>query len=793
MTRGSRQGKQHLPTQPRATRQLAHEVQTTVRVPQTVFGKPLRRMEDRSFVTGSGPFLTDMEAPEMLHGFFVRSVYAHARIKDVDLTEAQEHPGVRLIVTAATMAGHVQEMPTSEASDEIQVTHRHPLPLDEVNFVGEPIALVVADDAASAQEASELVRVDYEPLPAVVDLEKALEPDSPKVHSYLKSNRAYRSETSSGNVRKAFREADKVVRARFEFPRLNAVPLEPRYILASYDTSGELLTAWVSTQSPHEIRNDLASILGMSEAKVRVIVPAMGGGFGQKEFYPEYAAVSFASVKLGRPVRWFETRTENLLAATQGRGQVQYVEAAVRRDGRVLGLKVRAICDGGAYGGWAISMPETTVTMSTGVYDIKAFQGEAITSFTNKTPIGAYRGASRPEASYLIERTMDIIARTMKLDPVKIRLKNFVPKNRFPYKTAGGMTYDSGDYEANLAKALQVSSYEQLRKFQREATSRGRLIGIGLITYVEVCGFGPGYPQTASVTVTENGRVIVNSGTSPHGQGHWTPFAQIVAEELGLEVEDVYVRYGDSSALPWASVTAGSRSAVVGGTAVLLATQKIKKKMGAVALKMMGLKGGKLVFRGGKIAVEGSPKATLSFRDVARASYSPRRLPKGMEPTLYEYSAYAPSNFVFPFGTHVAMVEVDRETGGVKILKYVAVDDVGKVINPMIVEGQIHGGVLQGISQALLEGIVYGEDGQLLTATLADYLIPSSVDAPSIESYRTETPSPINPMGLKGAGEAGTIAATPVIVNAVQDAISGFDKTIEKLPLTPSYIWSLMG
>lgn len=765
------------------------ETQTSLKLTQKAVGQPLRRMEDPRFITGSARFTTDAGAPNMLHAYFVRSVYAHAKIIAIDTTEATKHPSVKLVLTGETMSGEVDELASQVTEGE--PPHRYPLAVGETNFQGEPVALVVADDAASALEAAELVQVDYEPLPVVVDPEMALVDGSPKVHDHLKNNLAFLKETSSGDIEQAFSEADHVVQAKFEFPRLNAVPLEPRDILASFDPALRHLTAWAPTQSPHEFKDQLASVLRLPEENVRVIVYDMGGGFGQKEFYGEYAAVCFASMKLGKPVKWVESRAENFLAATQGRGQIQYVEAAVKRDGRVLGLKVKVICDGGAFGGWSLSMPETTVAMSPGVYDIKAFSGEAMTSFTNKAPIGAYRGASRPEATYLIERTMDLIAQTLKLDPVKIRLKNFVPSNKFPYKSAGGLTYDSGDYERNLKKALELSKYEQLRDYQRSARAKGRLVGVGVITYVEVCGFGRGYPQSAAVTVTSEGKVIITSGTNPHGQGHWTPFAQIVSDELGVNVTDVQIQYGDTDSLPTSSVTAGSRSAVVGGTAILLATRAVKDKMTAVALKMLGSRDSKLVFRGGRIVGEKSG-ASLSFEEVAKAAHPKGPIPEGMEQPLHEYVSYEPTGEVFPFGTHVVMVEVDKETGLVSILKYVAVDDGGKVINPLIVEGQIHGGVMQGIAQALLEGVVYGEDGQLLTATLADYLVPSAVGSPHIESFRTETPSPLNPLGLKGVGEAGTIGATPAVVNAVQDAISPMGAIIDKLPLSPNYLWSLM-
>jgi aerobic carbon-monoxide dehydrogenase large subunit len=775
-----------------SARSLSSTVQTTAKKEQTLVGQPLTRMEDPRFITGTGRFMDDISLPNMLRAFFVRSTTAHARIKRIDASDALKHKGVRLVLTDRDTAEDVGDMPTMEWGEDAKATKRRPLAGDEANFVGEPVALVIADDVASAEEGAELVRVDYEDLPAVVDPEKALEKKSPKVHSYLADNLAYRDEKSSGNIARAFSQADHVIKARFEFPRLNAAPMEPRDIIASYDQASGFLTAWVASQSPHDMKDDLASVLKLQETRVRVIVPDMGGGFGQKGFYAEYAAVCFASMKLGRPIKWVESRMENLLAASQGRGQVQYVEAAVRKDGKILGLKVKVICDGGAYSDWAVSMPETTVAMSPGVYDIGAFHGEALTAFTNKTPIGPYRGASRPEAAYLIERTVDIIARELKLDPVKIRLRNYVPKGRFPYASPGGLTYDSGDYEMNMKAALKLSKYEELLRFQKEARSRGKLVGIGIITYVEVCGFGSGYPQTASVTVTPEGGIIVNSGTNPHGQGHWTPFAQIVADELGLDTADVVVRFGDTNALPWSSITAGSRSAVVGGSAVLLASRKVKAKMSRIASKMLNSGNQEIIFRNGKVYAEGNPSKKLSFKQVATAAYQPRKLPAGMEATLYEYCAFAPSGNAFPFGTHVAMVEVDKDTGVVKILKYVAVDDVGKVLNPLIVEGQIDGGVLQGISQALMEQVVYDERGQLLTATFADYLIPSTDTAPTIESYRTETPSPANPLGVKGVGEAGTIAATPTIVNAVEDALKPFGARVEKLPLTPSYVWELM-
>ncbi|MDV3293185.1 MAG: xanthine dehydrogenase family protein molybdopterin-binding subunit [Nitrososphaerales archaeon] len=767
--------------------------QATLKREQSIIGQALKRVEDPRFITGAGKYSDDIVLPNMLHGFFVRSLHAHARIRSVDPSKAQEHPAVRLVMTGKDTLNQIEEMPTLGWGEESKATHRNVLAVQEANFAGEAVALVVADDLVSAEDAAEVVEVDYEPLPVVVDHVRAADPASPRVHDYLKDNIGYRTTISSGNLKKAFKDADHIIKFEHEFPRLSAVPLEPRALIASFEEASGILTVWISTQDPFGAREDLANLLRLPENKVRVISADTGGGFGQKgSISPEHVAVAFASMKLGKPVKWIDGRRDNLMASTHSRGQKQLVEAAVRKDGKILGLKVKVICDGGAYSDWAFSMPELTLGMAPGVYDIGAFEAEAITTFTNKPPIGPYRGAGRPEAAFLIERTVDVISRRLKLDPVKVRLKNFIPKNKFPYKSAGEHTYDSGNYEANLLKALEVSKYDQLRSQQREAKSKGRLLGIGLATYVEVCGFGPGSPQTASLAVTKQGKLTLTIGTNPHGQGHSTPFAQIVAEELGVDVDDVLVQYGDTAALPWGTITAGSRSAVVGGSAVLLVARKIREKMSRIAAKALGLKSDRMTFKDGNITAVTSPSKSISFAEVAAKAYSPKHLPPGMEPTLYEYCAFAPLGNAYPFGTHVALVEVDRETGMVKVLKYVAVDDCGKVLNPLIVEGQVHGGVIQGISQALLERVVYDDNGQLLTATLADYLIPSIDATPFVECYRTETPSPNNPLGVKGIGEAGTIAATPTIVNAVEDALSSFGAEIDRIPLTPDYVRSLI-
>src|SRR2546428_2862094 len=577
-------------------------MQAVVKEENPVLGQPLKRVEDPKFITGTGLFADDIPLPDVLHSVFVRSLYAHARIKRVDVTEALKQPDVKLVLTGQECITRDTKMQRVGEWGDTTPPDSPVFPVKKVKFAGEAVAPAVADDVYSAEDAAELVQVEYEALPAVVDMERAASPDSPKVHEYLDDNIGYRSTKSSGDVVKAFREADHIIKLQQEFPRLSAVPMEPRNVIASYEEASGFLTVWLSTQAPHQAREDIAGILRLPETKVRVIAPDMGGGFGQKgEVFPEYAAVCFAAMKLGRPVKWVETRGENLTASSHGRGQKQFIEAAVRKDGRILGLKAKIICNGGAYSDWAFSMPDITIGMAPGVYDIPAFKAEAVTVFTNEPPIGAYRGAGRPEATYLIERTVDVIARRLKLDPVKVRLKNYVPKSRFPHQSAGGNTYDSGDYEGNLRRALELSRYDELRDFQREARATGRLVGIGVVTYVEVCGFGPDLLHTASLAVGRHGRVTVTVGTNPHGQGHSTPFAQIVAQELGVDLSDIVVLYGDTAAIPWGTITAGSRSAVVGGRAVLLASRKVTEKMSKIAAKMMGLRSDRMSFRDGKI------------------------------------------------------------------------------------------------------------------------------------------------------------------------------------------------
>ncbi len=767
-------------------------IQETISKTKDILGYPMKRVEDPRLVTGEGNYLDDVKLPEMLYGAFVRSSYAHTKIKGID-TSALGRDSVALVLSGRDLK-NVKNMPTTGNDGEKKDSPRPVLAFDEANYLGEAIALVVAQNQYAAEDAAELVQVNCEPLEVVEDFEKALEPISPRTHDYLPDNIAYHSKYEMGEVDKVFDQADQTISLRITNQRIAPLPMEPRGVVASYDVGYNSLTVWLSTQDPHGVRSLIADTLGLPENKVRVIAPDVGGGFGAKaSLYPEEIAVASASMVLRRPVKWIETRSENLLSMTHGRGQNQYIEAAVSRDGRVNGLKIRIVSDCGAYNtstGWM--NPLSTMQLAPGQYDLLAFRSEVLHVFTNKVPQDSYRGAGRPEANYLIERTMDTIARRLKLDPVRLRASNYVRGDKFPFRTMTGQSYDSGDYERNLTEALRVSEYEKLRMMQRRARQEGKLFGIGVASWVDITGTGAQAPQTATVSITAAGQAIVAIGGEPQGQGHATSVVQIVAQVLGIDPAVIDVKYGDTNSLIYGFVTGGSSGSSGTGSAVFMSSIKIKRKMSQIAADMLQADEGELEFRDGKIFVEKDPKKWVSFSDVARTAYRPDKLPKGMEPTLFEYTAFAPPDFVYPFGAHVAAVEVDCETGVVKLLKYFAVDDCGSLINPLIVEGQVHGGVMQGIGQALLEQIVYSDSGQLLTATLADYLVPVAETLSHIEVGRTITPSGRNPLGVKGIGEGPTIVATTVVVNAVEDALSPLGVVVNRMPLAPDYILDLI-
>ncbi|HJY88257.1 MAG TPA: glyceraldehyde dehydrogenase subunit alpha [Candidatus Acidoferrales bacterium] len=763
-------------------------------------GKALKRKEDPRLIKGLAHYVDDIRLPEMHYLGIVRSPHAHARIRSVDVSKAKSAPGVVAVLTGADLRGAIGLVPCAAQIPEMKIALRPVLADDRVRFVGEPVAAVVAGDRYAARDAMDLVGVDYEPLTPVVNPEKALAKGAPVLHEQYNDNVAYRWKLEGGDLKKAFKQADKVIRQRIINQRLIPVAMEPRGVVADYKPGEKLLTLWSATQIPHLLKTQVAVMLGMDESFVRVIAPEVGGGFGSKlNVYPEEALVGYMAIQLGRPVKWIETRRENFLTTIHGRDQIDDIEVAVKRDGRVLGLRAKVIADLGAYYQLLTPLiPTLTGLMMTGSYKIPAAQMEITGVFTNKMATDAYRGAGRPEATYLIERVMDLVSAEVKKDPAEIRRKNFPQAKEFPYATPTGLIYDSANYQKTLDLALKKANYTALRKEQSKLRKQGRSMGIGLSTYVEICAMGPssampaGGWESATVRVEPTGKVSVLTGSSPHGQGQETSFAQMGAEVLGLEPDDVQVVHGDTAAVPYGIGTFGSRATAVGGTAVYKSLVKLREKLAQIAGHLLGEDPQKLIFRDKKIFSKSAAKKSLPFGEAVSAAYVAKTLPPGMEPGLDATTFYEPANFTFPFGAHVCVVEVDADTGDVRLLKYVAVDDCGNVINPLLVDGQVHGGIVQSVGQALLEEAVYDDQGQLVTGELMDYAIPRAADVPWMETARTVTPSPVNPLGLKGVGETGTIGATPALANAVVDALASFGVRHVDLPLKRERIWKLM-
>ncbi|MBI4466365.1 MAG: xanthine dehydrogenase family protein molybdopterin-binding subunit [Acidobacteria bacterium] len=763
-------------------------------------GRPMKRKEDPRLIQGLGHYVDDLSLPGQLYAAILRSPHAHARLRKIDRSAAERAAGVVAVITGEDIRGVLGTIPVAAALPELKVPPHYPLAIDNICYVGEPVAVVVADDRYRARDAVDLIEVDYEPLPAVTDPEKALEKSSPRVHEQFKDNQACLWKIEAGFPDRAFKKADRIVRQRFLNQRLIPVAMEPRGVLASYDPGPELLTVWSSTQIPHLLRTQIAAMLNVPEMRVRVIAPEVGGGFGSKlNVYGEEALVAHLAMKLGRPVKWMETRRENFLATIHGRDQIDDVEVAVKQDGRILALKCRLTADLGAYHQLLTpAIPTLTGLLMLGCYKIPAVKIEYVGVFTNKMATDAYRGAGRPEATYLIERMVDLVALELGKDPAEIRRQNFPKPKDFPYSTPTGVIYDSGNYEATLKKALELAGYKKLREEQKKLWKQGRYLGIGLSTYVEICAMGPssampaGGWESGTVRIEPTGKVTVLTGASPHGQGQETSFAQVVADELGISPDSVIVIHGDTQAVPYGIGTFGSRATAVGGTAMFLAVQKLKDKLKRLAGHLLGVDPKRIEMGEGKLVVKGKPKKSKSFLEVVQAAYVAKTLPPNFEPGLEATTFFEPSNFTFPFGAHVCVVEVDAETGDVHILRYVAVDDCGNVINPLLVDGQVHGGIVQALGQALFEEAVYDENGQLLTGELMDYAIPRAWDVPRIETARTVTPSPVNPMGVKGVGEAGTIAATPAIVNAVVDALRPLGVRDIQMPLKRERLWALL-
>ena len=791
-------------------------------------GQRVKRTEDPRLIKGLAHYVDDIKLPDTLYVSFVRSVYAHARIKSIDVAEALRAPGVVAVYTGKDVADKIGPVPCASALPDLKVPDYRVLAQDKVYFVGHPIAAVVATERYAARDAVDLVAVDYDDLPAVIDVEEAARGGT-VIHEKFADNIAYKLTSGEGDIEAALASADHVVKQRVIHQRLAPVAMEPRGVLARYFPGDEELTIWSSTQIPHLLRTQLALMIGIAENKLRVITPEVGGGFGSKlNVYAEEALLGWIAIQLARPVKWIESRRENMQATIHGRGQVGYIEIGCKNDGTVTGLRYNVFADLGAYHQLLTpAIPTLTGLMLSGAYRIPAIQINVTACFTNKMATDAYRGAGRPEATYVVERAMDLVAAELGMDAAEVRRKNFPAPNEFPFHTAAGLDYDSGNYQAALEKAEGIIGYAELRQEQRKAREEGRIVGVGISTYVEICAMGPsqampaGGWESATVRIEPTGKVTVMTGVSPHGQGQETSFAQIAADELGVALNDVTVIHGDTSIVQYGIGTFGSRGTAVGGTAVLIAIQKLKEKANKIAAHILKAEASKLAFGEGRYSIAAAQaaaageasepvvtmgeapagalpepqtegKASLTIQDIALAAHIAKDLPPDTEPGLSATYFFEPKNFTFPFGTHIVSVEIDRETGDVRFLRYVAVDDCGKVINPMLVDGQIHGGIVQSIGQALFEEVVYDEQGQLVTGTLMDYAVPRASQIPWMELERTETPSPVNPLGVKGVGEAGTIGATPAIVGAIVDALAPFGVKHLDMPIKPEAIWRII-
>ena len=774
----------------------------------TVVGTRYARREDAPILTGESRYIDDLQVPGALHIEVVRSPHAHARVTSVDTSAALALPGVVAVFTGADLAGEwAGPMPCAWPVVEDMKSPAHfPLTPDKARYVGDGVAVVVAESRIAAKDAAEAVVVDYEVLPAVVDLEDSLS-DRVVINEDLGTNLAYVWELKpdEAKVEAAFAEATHVVKERFVQQRLIPSPMEPRGVLVVPQPFGGDFTVYSATQIPHILKVMLALGLGISETNLRVVAPAVGGGFGCKlNVYAEELLCVALARKLKRPVKWTEERTENTRATIQGRGQIQDIELAADANGKVTAVRVNLVADMGAY--MQLVTPGIPILggfLYSGVYDVPAYSFTCRSVFTTMTPTDAYRGAGRPEATYAIERAMDSLARQVGVDPAEIRRRNFIPTEAFPYNSAGGLTFDSGNYDGALDKALELVGYEQLRKEQEARRDSGatKHLGIGLSSYFEMCGlapsralgalkYGAGGWEAASVQLLPTGKVQVTTGSSPHGQGHETCWSQIVADRVGVSPDDVDVLHSDTAISPLGMDTYGSRSLAVGGTAVAMATDKVIDKARTIAAHQLEVAEDDLEFANGVFSVKGTPERAMPIQGIAFAAFQGHNLPDGLEPNLRAEASYDPPNFVFPFGTHICVVEVDEETGRVDLLRYVAVDDCGNQINPMIVEGQVHGGIVQGVAQALFEEAAYDEDGNLLTSTLADYLVPSAAELPSFDLGHTVTPTPTNPLGAKGIGEAGTIAAAPAVINAIVDALAPLGVTDMRMPASPLRVWA---
>ena len=773
-----------------------------------LIGARVRRLEDPRFLTGRGQYVADMTLPGMLHVAFLRSPHAHARIVNVDTTPARALPRVRACVTERELRGEARPVRAVSRMSGYVPTDYPPLGVGKVRYAGEAVAAVVADDRYTAEDALELIAVEYEPLPAVTDPEAAMTVGSPLVHEEAGTGVLLARSFSQGDVDAAFRGAAVVVGDRFRFHRHAGVAIENRACLAQYQAGTGVLTLWSSTQVPGILRDALADLLGVPAHRLRVVAPDVGGGFGVKSaLYPEEITVCALARSLGRPVKWVGDRREDLLTSTQAWDEVIDAELAVAADGIIRGLRARVVADIGAYSiyPWTASIEVIQViSFLPGPYRMPTYHGQAYGVATNKAPMGPYRGVGRPVSTFVTEALMDRAARRLGMDPVEIRLANLIRPEEFPYRSPSGVVWDSGAFIESLQTARQIVDYERLRADQERSRQERRYLGVGVASYVELTGVGSAIPASpgadlstgtegATVRVDPAGTTTASFGLACHGQGHETSLAQVVAEELGARLEDVRVIHGDTAASPAGTGTYASRSAVLGGGAAILASRAVREKILQIAAHLLEVGAHDLDLSDGRVWVRGAPDRGLSLREIARAAYTgAKRLPKGMEPGLEATRFYDPYLGTASNATHVAVVEVDPETCSVRLLRYVVVEDCGRIINPLIVEGQTIGGVAQGIGAALLEEVVYGEDGQLLSGSLMDYLVPTCAEVPAIEVAHLERPSPTTLGGFKGVGEGGTIGAPAAIANAIADALAPFGIEITELPVSPERLFRLL-
>lgn len=773
-------------------------------------GESIKRVEDPRFIQGRGKYVANLQLPGALHAAIKRSPYAHATINSIDTSKAAALEGVVAVYTGQDMIDDgIGSLPCGFNPPDIATAPHMPLAADKARHVGDGVAVVIAKDPYTAYDALDLIEVNYTPLPAVIDAKKATEAGAPQVHDEIPNNTSFHWPLGDrAQIDAVMASADHVVELDLVNQRLIPNAMEPRACIAEYNSFSDEMTVYTTSQNPHIIRLLLSmATMGIPENKLRVISPDVGGGFGSKIFhYAEEVIVPWAAKKLGQPVRWISTRSEAFLTDAHGRDHVTTCKLALNNNGDFLGLDVTTHANMGAYLSTFAPMIPTAlyITLFSGLYKIPVIFGEAYGTMTHTVPVDAYRGAGRPEASYLLERLIDIAARDLEMDPVQIRRQNFIQPEDFPYQTPVALVYDSGDYDRLFDKVIEIADYVGMVERRNAARAEGRVVGIGVSGCIEASGPAPsqvavglgagvGLWESGVIRVHPLGKVAAMTGSHSHGQGHETAFAQIVADELGIPMEDVEIVHGDTAKTPFGLGSYGSRSASVGGSALVMGARKVVDKMTKIAAHLLEAAEEDIVHdkSNGNFHVKGSPDQAKSFVEISVAALT-ADIPEGMEPSLEESCFYDPANFTFPNSAHMAMVEVDRTTGEVSLLEYAAVDDVGNVINPMIVEGQILGGIAQGVGQALWENGVYDDDGQLLSGSFMDYAMPRADGFPMLNVARTETPSPHNPLGVKGAGEMGTIASTVTIANGVMDAMQPFGVRHLNMPHTPEQLWAAM-